>query len=203
MKKHQIIIFLLIITTSSHSQIIPSDANKIKTELVENRNVMLIKIINNFFNREIFFSTDMSIWGQVDYWASPLELLTKGAGDCEDYAIAKFFYLIKAGVSVEKLRIVYVRVQIGEISQAHMVVAYFKTPSSPALILDNLITEIRPLEHRPDLQVVYSFNQVDIWKELGNENVGSAIKRLSKWREVLEKIKVEEKIKFDTFSENI
>ena len=44
-----------------------------------------------------------------DYWASPLETLDKGRGDCEDYAIAKYFSLLAAGVPVARLRLVYVR----------------------------------------------------------------------------------------------
>ena len=69
--------------------------------------------INQFFNRRIVFTSDIEVWGQVDYWASPLEMLAKGRGDCEDYVIGKYFSLVVAGVPVSRLRLVYVRATIG------------------------------------------------------------------------------------------
>ena len=47
--------------------------------------------------------------GEEDVWSSPLTTLGIGAGDCEDYAIAKFFALQEAGVSPDDLRIVVLR----------------------------------------------------------------------------------------------
>ncbi len=49
--------------------------------------------INRFFNRQIRFSDDIQIWKQNDYWATPVEMLVKGEGDCEDYSLAKYFTL--------------------------------------------------------------------------------------------------------------
>jgi predicted transglutaminase-like cysteine proteinase len=42
-------------------------------------------------------------------WSSPLDSFATGAGDCEDYAIAKFVALRMAGVSPDDLRIVVMR----------------------------------------------------------------------------------------------
>lgn len=50
-----------------------------------------LKQVNSFFNRQIRFSDDIRNWRQNDYWATPIESLVKGAGDCEDYSIAKYF----------------------------------------------------------------------------------------------------------------
>ena len=50
--------------------------------------------------------SDLSINGEEDVWSSPLTTLGIGAGDCEDYAIAKFIALQEAGVSPDDLRIV-------------------------------------------------------------------------------------------------
>jgi predicted transglutaminase-like cysteine proteinase len=47
--------------------------------------------------------------GEEDVWSSPLTTLGTGAGDCEDYAIAKFLALQEAGVSPDDLRIVVLR----------------------------------------------------------------------------------------------
>ena len=48
-----------------------------------------IKRVNEFFNRRIAWGEDQVVWGQLDYWATPMDTLGKGAGDCEDFAIAK------------------------------------------------------------------------------------------------------------------
>ena len=62
--------------------------------------------INQFFNRRVVFASDAEVWGQTDYWASPLEMLAKGRGDCEDFVIGKYFSLLVAGVPVQHLRLV-------------------------------------------------------------------------------------------------
>src|SRR4030095_3727354 len=53
--------------------------------------------VNRFFKRRIVFADDAQGWHTDDYWASPLETLQQGAGDCEDYAIAKYFSLLAGG----------------------------------------------------------------------------------------------------------
>ncbi len=153
-----------------------------------------LRNINEFFNRRILFRDDLEVWGVVDYWASPLEMLDKGEGDCEDFAIAKYFSLLVSGVPVQKLRLVYVRAQLGGPegpSQAHMVLAYYAQPGAEPLILDNLITEIRPASRRPDLSPVFSFNGEGLWQGTGSQNSGESVTRLSRWRDVLAKARAE------------
>jgi predicted transglutaminase-like cysteine proteinase len=65
--------------------------------------------INRAINLAIRPMSDMAQYGQVDVWSSPLVTFTTGAGDCEDYAIAKFVALRLAGVSADDLRIVVLR----------------------------------------------------------------------------------------------
>lgn len=150
-----------------------------------------LKAINNFFNRTVQFRDDRDAWGMVDYWASPLELLNKGQGDCEDYAIAKYFSLISMGVAPAKMRMVYVRAQLGGGGQAHMVLAYYPEPTAEPLILDNLITDIRPASRRPDLAPVFSFNAEGLWQGVGGSSAGDPVARLSRWRDILSKAKAE------------
>lgn len=52
------------------------------------------------------YRTDQELYGVSDYWATPVEMLAAGGGDCEDHAIAKLAALKHAGVSAEKLRLV-------------------------------------------------------------------------------------------------
>lgn len=150
--------------------------------------------LNQFFNRRIQSREDSELWGQVDYWASPLELLEKGAGDCEDFAIAKYFGLIALGMPVQKLRLVYVRAQMGGPGgpvQAHMVLAYYPAPNAEPMILDNLITDMRPASRRTDLSPVFSFNSEGLWQGVGSQQAGDPAARLSRWREILVKASAE------------
>lgn len=150
--------------------------------------------INQFFNRRIVFAADPEVWGQNDYWASPIEMLGKGRGDCEDYVIGKYFSLLVAGVPVAKLRLVYVHATVGgpggEVL-AHMVLAYYAMPGAEPLILDNLIGEMRPASRRPDLEPVFSFNGEGLWQGVGAQAAGDPVARLSRWREVLAKARAE------------
>jgi len=150
-----------------------------------------LKSLNAFFNRQIIYRDDREVWGAVDYWASPLETLQKGQGDCEDFAIAKYFSLLAAGVPGVKMRLVYVRAQIGALIQAHMVLAYYPEPDAEPLILDNLLSDIRPASRRPDLIPVFSFSAEGLWQGVAGASAGDPAARLSRWRDVLSKAKAE------------
>jgi predicted transglutaminase-like cysteine proteinase len=65
--------------------------------------------INRAINLAIHPMSDLAQWGEIDVWSSPLVTFAHGAGDCEDYAIAKFVALRVAGVSPDDLRIVIMR----------------------------------------------------------------------------------------------
>ena len=116
--------------------------------------------VNNFFNGARFVN-DIDQWNKKDYWATPLEFLAEDAGDCEDFSIAKYFTLKEMGMDSGKLRITYVKAL--ELNQAHMVLAYYPTPSSIPVILDNINKRIKPANERNDLLPVYSFNADDLW----------------------------------------
>jgi len=150
--------------------------------------------VNRFFNGRVVFRDDAQVWRMEDYWASPLETLQQGMGDCEDFAIAKYFSLLATGMPASQLRLVYVRLQIGGaggVPQAHMVLAYYASAQAEPLILDNLITEIRPASRRPDLTPVFSFNSEGLWQGNGGQRMGDPVERLSRWREVLRKARAE------------
>jgi predicted transglutaminase-like cysteine proteinase len=65
--------------------------------------------INRAINLAIRPMSDLAQYGEIDVWTSPLVTFERGAGDCEDYAIAKFVALRAAGVPAEDLRIVIMR----------------------------------------------------------------------------------------------
>ncbi len=141
-------------------------------------------LVNHFFNKMRFVS-DAEHWRRNDYWATPVEFLSTNGGDCEDFSIAKYFTLRELGVPDEKLRITYVKAL--ELNQAHMVLAYYATPYSEPLILDNLIREIKPASSRKDLLPVYSFNGKNLWmsKERGQgRQVAGDSQSINLWRDL-------------------
>lgn len=148
-----------------------------------------LELVNQFFNTNVLFIDDINLWNKKDYWATPLEMLSIGGGDCEDYSIAKYFTLRELGVDEDKLRITYVKAK--ELNQAHMVLTYFETKRSVPLVLDNLITDIKPASQRNDLTPVYSFNGTGLWlaKSRGEgERVGGS-SRLSLWQDLEKRMK--------------
>lgn len=156
-----------------------------------------LKRTNDFFNRQITFGDDWTIWGQEDYWATPLETLGKGAGDCEDFVIAKYFTLKQMGIESAKLRLIYVRAKTGSsdsnASQAHMVLAYYAKPEAEPIVLDNLIGDIRPASRRPDLVPVFSFNSEGIFTGISGQDTTPAAGtgRLSRWEDLLKRARAE------------
>ena len=144
--------------------------------------------VNNFYNSRIRFASDMEVWGVEDYWASPIEFLCKKTGDCEDFAIAKFFTLKAMGMSEEKLNIAYVKAL--QYNIAHMVLTYYSEPGAEPLVLDNLIDSIEPASKRRDLMPVFSFNSAGLWtaKERGKGKLAGGSDRLKPWQGLLQKM---------------
>ncbi len=149
-----------------------------------------LNLVNRFFNSRMAFKDDIVVWKQQDYWATPIEFLRKGAGDCEDFALAKYFTLREMGVPANQLRITYVKAL--QLNQAHMVVTWYATPDAIPLVLDNLKTAILPATQRTDLLPVYAFNGEGLWlpQTGGNKRVGDS-KRLSRWQDLLTKMRAE------------
>ncbi|MGN8262178.1 cysteine protease LapG [Pseudomonas sp. SMSB3] len=149
-----------------------------------------LQVVNRFFNQQLRYVEDIDLWGEVDYWATPIQALLKGAGDCEDYAIAKYFSLRRMGIPAEKLRITYVKAL--RQNRAHMVLTYYSSPQAQPLVLDSLMDAIKPASQRTDLLPVYAFNGEGLWLTgaAGNKKVGDT-KRLSRWQDLLKKMQAE------------
>jgi predicted transglutaminase-like cysteine proteinase len=150
-----------------------------------------LALVNEFFNLHVRFADDREIWGVADYWATPLEALERGYGDCEDYSVAKYITLGLLGVPIERLRITYVRADTAytgaAVPQAHMVLAYYPAPGAQPLILDNLVNQLLPASARPDLQPVFGFNSEGRWVA-GIRAAADPTARLSRWRDLLRRL---------------
>ena len=145
---------------------------------------------NQFFNSARFV-TDQEVWLRDDYWATPVEFLIKDAGDCEDFAIAKYVTLDLMGFDTDKMRITYVKALT--LDQPHMVLAYYTTPTGEPVILDNLNPQILPAGQRQDLIPVYSFNGTTLWLARSrNEQVPSGdAQQLGLWQQLIERMQRE------------
>jgi len=124
------------------------------------KNIQLNKI--NFYLNRLLPQYDDVISKQIDNWETPKEFLTIGYGDCEDYAIIKYYSLIKLGFDEKKLFITIVKENFrgGE----HMVLTYFKTANKPPLVLDNLSFKILNLQERKDLTPQSFINSTGVYK---------------------------------------
>ena len=149
--------------------------------------------VNAFFDEHIQYATDDVVFKEKDYWATPSELFGHSRGDCEDYAIAKYVALLHLGIDSSKLRLIYVKAKIGRsrVTQAHMVLGYYDTPSSDPLVLDSLVSNVLPGSQRTDLIPVFSFNDSGIWQPGKTAQVSTSTSRLSRWRDVIERMKQE------------
>ncbi|ARD22683.1 hypothetical protein SJ2017_2393 [Shewanella japonica] len=147
-----------------------------------------LNLVNQFANRKIRYRLDIDHWGKNDYWATPIESLGTRGGDCEDYAIFKFFTLKAMGVDESKLRLMYVRALT--INEPHMVLVYFENLRDMPLVLDNLKTKILPANKRTDLKPIYSFNGQGLWlaKAQGLGNAKPTSTGNKNWTELLKRI---------------
>lgn len=144
--------------------------------------------VNTFFNTKINYQRDNDLWGKEDYWASPVETLGRGAGDCEDFAIAKYFSLMALGVPEEKIRLMYVRLLT--LNEPHMVLVYFEEPNSVPFVLDNFNHSLLPATRRNDLKPIYSFNGNGLWlaKAKGQGQKVKNSKGVSAWDQMLQRV---------------
>lgn len=145
-----------------------------------------VAAVQDFFAHVMLFDSDEKVWGQREYWATPAEFMRRGRGDCEDFAIAKYVSLRMLGIPSNGLRLMYVHAQVGAGKPvAHMVLGFFGDQSGEPLILDNMVDSVRPLSARADLSVVYSFNTRNLWIGEAREPSASATGRISRWRNLL------------------
>src|SRR2546423_3357902 len=109
--------------------------------------------INRAINLAIRPMSDFVQYGVLDVWTSPLATLAAGAGDCEDYAIAKYVALRETGVDERDLRLLVVRdTKLGE---EHAVVA--ARLDGHWLVLDNrrlvLLEDMQLAQYVPTFEI--------------------------------------------------
>lgn len=151
-----------------------------------------VQLINDWVNNSIKQSDDVAIWGKRDFWASPLEVIAKAAGDCEDYAVTKYLLLREIGIPSEQLFLSHVDYEYQ--NAPHMVLIYFNHSDHGYYVLDNIITHVKPSQIRRDLTYKFSFNESTVFAGSPPELTpirGSHPSQISNWMQVISKWNVE------------
>ena len=117
-----------------------------------------IEAVNTWVNTRPYVE-DWVNWGLPDYWATPEEFFRRG-GDCEDYAIVKYFSLIQLGFTPHDLRIVVVNDLNLEVFHAVLAV---RQEGSSVLLLDNQIEQPVPAALASHYRPIYELNELAWW----------------------------------------
>jgi predicted transglutaminase-like cysteine proteinase len=116
-----------------------------------------LKEVNSAFNAHRY-TLDIDNWGIEDYWETPYQFLKKN-GDCEDYAIAKYFTLKALGIPIEDMRVVALQDLNLNLGHAVLVVYVGDTP----MLLDNQIASVVPANSIHHYNPVFSINETGWW----------------------------------------
>ena len=122
--------------------------------------VAQLKAINSYANAHKY-TLDINNWGVTDYWESPGEFLFK-SGDCEDYAIIKYFSLKQLGFDVDNMRVVVLMDE--NLGIYHSVLAVYQ--DDDIYILDNQLKNITKSTNIFHYNPVYSINEDNWWRHL-------------------------------------
>jgi predicted transglutaminase-like cysteine proteinase len=136
-------------TTGEWRQLVSRLADKPRRERIDK--------VNAFFNR-IPYVVDASNWGVADYWATPLQFLSR-AGDCEDYAVAKYVTLRQLGFSSDEMRVVVLDDTNLRVPHAILTVV----DGDRLLVLDNQIPDVVDSKRILHYKAIYSINENRWW----------------------------------------
>ena len=145
--------------------------NKLKADTAGLDDMGKLKAVNAFFNQWPY-RLDAGNYGRSDYWATPVEFLKK-SGDCEDYAIAKFYALMELGFSQNDMRVVALKDRIRNIG--HAVLAVYV--GDDIFVLDNVTGMV--LSHAKYKHYVpqYSVNEKFRWMHVPKSKKSSFKKK--------------------------
>lgn len=118
----------------------------------------IINSVNKYINK-VKYVSDISLWGKGDYWATPFQFMSKG-GDCEDFAIAKFFMLREIGFSNDDLQIVVLYDENKEMMHSILLVNI----EGQQYMLDNNKDEIFKSSDIKYYKPIYAINETNWWR---------------------------------------
>ncbi|MBZ9737247.1 transglutaminase-like cysteine peptidase [Mesorhizobium sp. CA18] len=118
-----------------------------------------LSFVNSSINRLIAYRKDSVVYGKLDYWAKPSEILEHRAGDCEDFAILKMAALLRAGIPAQSMSLVVLQDRRRKFFHAVLSVS----TGSGAFILDSLGNAVLRDSDLPDYVPLYSFSTDRAW----------------------------------------
>jgi predicted transglutaminase-like cysteine proteinase len=111
-----------------------------------------LREINDRVNSLLAYDTDAKLWHETDYWESPGEALSRGAADCEGFAIFKMYLAKEAGIPLEQTAIL-----VGTLGSAREPHAVLGAKVGPNVVtLDNKSGAVVTLGSRSDFTPLYS-----------------------------------------------
>ena len=113
--------------------------------------------VNKWFNR-LPYKYDEYAYDRLDYWADTIELLQK-RGDCEDFALSKYYTLRQLGFTPEQLQVTMVYDR--ENFTNHAVLMVYIDGTRYMMDINSDATEPSALGKR--YKPLYSFNEQTAW----------------------------------------
>ncbi len=129
----------------------------VKTYAAQQKSFFLAET-NDYWNGSITYKDEgVRNNKKQDRWQTPEETFILKSGDCEDYAIAKYFHLIAQGVNAEKLNLALVLLKDPfnkeEGFKTHVVLLY--EDNDKTWVLDNYSSEIVEIKYREDIIKIF------------------------------------------------
>ena len=114
--------------------------------------------VNTWANEHPYIEDQVN-WGMSDYWETPYEFMDI-AGDCEDYAIAKYYSMKNLGIPVERLRIIILQdLNLGGI--IHAVLGVYD--GDELYILDNQSQQVKRALSIYHYRPIFGINENAWW----------------------------------------
>lgn len=119
----------------------------------------LLGEVNRWVNSRLTFTDDAPRRGQADQWAGADASLSRGRGDCEDYAIAKMQLLSALGLDRNRMFLVIARDLVRRADHAVLVVQV----DDRFLVLDNMTDAVLDSNRIADYRPIMSYSASGRW----------------------------------------
>lgn len=115
--------------------------------------------VNQWSNRHPYIEDQIN-WGLEDFWETPPEFM-EISGDCEDYAISKYYSLRALGYAPQRLRIIIVQdLNLGGV--IHAVLGVYDEDGE-LFILDNQSQQVMPALRIYHYRPIFGINESSWW----------------------------------------
>lgn len=115
--------------------------------------------VNLWVNRQIAYVDDDRNYRQRDFWATADETMSRGSGDCEDYAILKMHMLRAAGIADDRMKLVLLRDMAINADHAFLLVR----STAGWVVLDNMTDRIYDGRQGNAVRPIMSFSGDRRW----------------------------------------